>query len=283
MSVLPERPLRVLVVSRSYPSDLLPMLGLWVEHPTRLLAERCDVRVLSVVPWCPPLPSVGPLRQYVRFRSIPRRETRFGVEIERPRFFSGFGRSLYSFESRAQDVATRRTVERLVSEAPFDLVHAHMIYPEGAVAHLISERYGVPFVVTEHAPWTERWFERRAVRRAALGAAEAAAQLLAVSTSVRDTIVSYTRDSTRVRVVPIGVDPETFRATGGPRAPRSDPVRGLDQLQQGRGCPASRPRGPARARRACPAPASRRCSVPPHAAPGGADPRSRGVARVGSS
>jgi teichuronic acid biosynthesis glycosyltransferase TuaC len=202
--------LRVLVLSRSYPSDLLPTLGLWVERPTVLLAESCDVRVVSAVPWWPPLPGVGPLRQYARFRGIPRHEVRDGVEIVRPRFLAGLGRSLYTFEARATYHGIRGTVDRMRERFPFDLIHAHMIYPEGAISHRLARRYGVPFVVTEHAPWTEQWFAHSAVRREALAAARAAASLLPVSTSVRDTIASYTGDPKRLRVIPVGVDPEAF-------------------------------------------------------------------------
>jgi glycosyltransferase involved in cell wall biosynthesis len=146
------------------------MLGLWVERPTQLLAERCEVRVVSAVPWCPPLPAVGPLRQYVRFRRVPRRETRSGIQVEHPRFLAGPARSLYFLDSRSQELGMRRAVDRFSSSFPFDLIHAHMIYPEGAVAHRLSRRYGVPFVVSEHAPWTDEWFASRRVRREALGA-----------------------------------------------------------------------------------------------------------------
>lgn len=202
---------RVLVVSRSYPSDLLPILGLWVERPTQLLAEYCDVRVLSLVPWCPPLPAVGPLRQYVRFRRIPRHERRAGIEVERPRFLAGPGRSLHPLEVMAQERGARRSVEQMRAEFSFDLIHAHMIHPEGAVAHRLSQRYGVPFVVSEHAPWTTEWFRSRRVRNEALAAAHAAAALLPVSSSVRETMRSFGVEGDRVRVVPVGVDGQLFR------------------------------------------------------------------------
>ena len=202
---------RVLVVSRSYPSDLLPILGLWVERPTQLLAECCDVRVLSPVPWCPPLPAVGPLRQYVRFRQIPRSERRAGIDVERPRFLAGPGRSLHRLEVLAQERGARRSVERMRATFPFDLIHAHMIHPEGAVAHRLSQRYGVPFVVSEHAPWTTEWFRSRRVRNEALAAARAAAALLPVSSSVRETMRSFGIEGNRVRVVPVGVDGQVFR------------------------------------------------------------------------
>ena len=213
----------MLVLSRSYPSDVLPTLGLWVERPTQLLSKRCDVRVVAPSPWFPPLPSIGPLRQFARFRSVPRREVRSGIEIERPRFVAGPGLSLYRFEARAQELGMRRTIERLRSAFPFDLVHAHMIYPEGAVAHRLSRRYGVPFVVSEHAPWTEEWFASSRVRREALDAAGAASSLLAVSASVRETMAAYGVDPDRVTVVPVGVDGDVF-PIGSSEARRSDQI-----------------------------------------------------------
>ena len=114
-----------------------------------------------------------------------------------------------------------RAVARLRSSFPFDLVHAHMVYPEGAVARRLSRRYGVPFVLTEHAPWSETWFASSAVRREALAAGHAAASVLAVSTSVKETVASYGIESSKVQVVPVGVDSERFVLDDAePREPR---------------------------------------------------------------
>ena len=88
-----ERALRVLMLSRSYPSDVFPNPGLWVERPTALLNEREGSRCGSSrrSRTVPPLPPLGPLHQYTRFRGIAKREVRNGVEIIRPRFAAGPG------------------------------------------------------------------------------------------------------------------------------------------------------------------------------------------------
>lgn len=203
----------MLVLARSYPSDVFPTLGLWVEQPTVRLAEDCDVRVVSPVPWCPPLPELGPLRQYTRFRRLPAEEIRRGVQILRPRFAVGPGTTLYPFEARAYAAGVERTVRRLRRTFPFDLVHAHMIYPDGVVAHRIAQRYGVPFVVTEHAPW-DGWLDRPGVARQAVPAARAAASVLPVSTSVERSIRRYAGDSVQTEVIPVGVDTALFVPSG---------------------------------------------------------------------
>lgn len=214
---------RVLVVSRAYPSAAFPALGLWVERPTELLAADYDVHVLNPVQYCPPFPRIGRLRHYTRFRDVPRRDVRGSVTVLRPRFLAGPGLSLYRHEGRLGYLASRRAVDRLRRAFPFDLVHAHFVYPEGEIAARLSERYGVPLVVTEHAPWTAARLRPESVRRAALMAAARAHALLAVSTSVRDSIVSFTGAPERIHVVPVGVDPQRF-------APVADEQRRNDQL-----------------------------------------------------
>ena len=98
---LTER-LRVLVLARSYPSAVLPGLGLWTEDPTVRLADQFDVQVVAPVPWCPaacPCWAVSSsTRASVACRSSDRRS---GIEVVRPRFVVGLGTTLYPFEARA--------------------------------------------------------------------------------------------------------------------------------------------------------------------------------------
>ena len=204
------RRLRVLTLARSFPSGVFPELGLWTERPTQRISESCDVQVISPVPYCPPLPQRGPLRQYARFRQVHRDESRGEVRVRRPRFFVGPGSSLYRFEARAYALGIRRTAERIHADTPIDLIHAHFIYPDGVAGHELAQRWNIPLVITEHAPWTG-WLDRPGVRGPALMAARDAARLIAVSSYVRDSIVAYTGDPDRVVVIPNGVDPTMYR------------------------------------------------------------------------
>jgi teichuronic acid biosynthesis glycosyltransferase TuaC len=205
------------MLSRSYPSDVFPNAGLWVERPTALLNERegFEVCVVSPQPYCPPFPNAGALRQYARFRSIPRREVRNGVEVLRPRFPTGPGRSTYVFESRAYQFGIHGTVDRLRKRFSFDLIHAHFVYPEGAAAHRLSRRYGIPFVISEHAPWTREWFARRTVRLKSVAAGRAAGELMAVSEYIRRSIHDWGEDVATTSIVPEGVDGRMFRPIDG--------------------------------------------------------------------
>src|SRR5206468_4173020 len=78
----------------------------------------------------------------------------------------------------------------------------------GVVARSLARRYGVPFVVTDQAPWYP-WLEDPRIRRQALPAARESAALVCVSRWLRETIHRYLPDAP-VRVIPNGVDPGEF-------------------------------------------------------------------------
>ena len=214
---------RVLVLARSFPSPLFPTLGLWTARPTAALADGHAMTVVSPVPYCPPLPKTAATEKYLRFRRIPAASTWHGVPVHHPRLLTGPGTSLYAFEARAYEKAVTAYLRSAGEGFPFDLVHAHFSYPDGAAARRIAERFSVPFVVTEHAPWTPQWMKRVGVRREAVDTVRAAARVVAVSTAVRTTIHEWTDSSVEVDVIPVGVDAEDFPM-------RTQPARGNQLL-----------------------------------------------------
>lgn len=200
--------LNVLILSRSYPNDRLPLLGLWVKRLADHCAPQCRMTVIAPVPYCPP--GLGASR-VAEFRRIARRRRDGQVRVFHPRFLVGPGRALYPSEALAYYLGVRALADRLHRRRPFDVIHGHFTYPDGVVAARLAQRYGVPVVITEHAPWRPNWMDvSRVVRRQAVWAARRAAVHLAVSRSVRTTIAEFTGTDERIRVVPIGVDASVF-------------------------------------------------------------------------
>jgi teichuronic acid biosynthesis glycosyltransferase TuaC len=210
----PRRPLRVLVLARSYPNTLFPGLGLWVQRLVRECAKTCMATVISPVPYCPPMLK---LAEYARFRDIPPQRSEDGTQIFHPRFVVAPGRSAYTTEAVMYYLGVRASVDRLFRQDGFDLIHAHFTYPDGVVAARLGARYGVPVIATEHAPWRPNWMDAsKIVCRQAVWAAQRLRFHIAVSRSVRTTISEFTGTTERIRVIPIGVDGRLFcpSATG---------------------------------------------------------------------
>jgi teichuronic acid biosynthesis glycosyltransferase TuaC len=200
------------------------------------LAKHCEIKVIAPTPYCPPLPG---LQAFTRFRSVERALNVGEVEVLHPRFLTGPAYTTYNIESSVYYWSIRGYVDRLREQFPFDLIHANFGYPDGVVAAKLSERYKVPFVITEHASWVP-WMENYPkARRHAVWAARRCSFHIAVSCFARKTIVRFTGESEKLRVVPNGVDAEVF--TPYMNGERADPdqilyvgfmrhVKGIDVL-----------------------------------------------------
>jgi glycosyltransferase involved in cell wall biosynthesis len=101
-------------------------------------------------------------------------------------------------------------VEKLHGESPFDLIHAHFVYPDGVAAVRLGKELRIPVAITEHARW-KPWMDHfPTVRVQAVAASQDCALHMPVSRFVRDTIVEYTGKSENMFVIPIGVDCSVF-------------------------------------------------------------------------
>ena len=198
---------KVLVLSRNYPNDVTPILGLWVEGLVRHVSKIREIKVVAPTPYCPPLPG---LNEFTKFRSIKRRQNVEGVEVFHPRFLTGPGYSTYNLESSLYFWSISRQVERLYKEFPFDVIHAYFGYPDGVVAARLAAKYNIPFIITEQASWIPWMNNYPRVRRQAVWAANRCAYHVAVSSFTKKTIAHFTGDSEKLRVVPNGVDGDVF-------------------------------------------------------------------------
>jgi teichuronic acid biosynthesis glycosyltransferase TuaC len=202
---------RVLVLARNYPNDALPRLGLWTQRLVQCSASSAEVKVVAPVPYLPPLPRIGPLVDFARYARVRRRRLDGDVEVLHPALLTGPGYTLHNIESVTYALAALPTVHRLRRRFAFDLIHAHFGYPDGVVACALGRKYRVPVVMTEHAPWLP-WMQRYPlVRHQAVWAAKSCAAHIAVSRSLRETIVQVSGDSTKVHVIPNVVDGTIFR------------------------------------------------------------------------
>ncbi len=198
---------RVLFLSKTFPNKVFDVLGLWVENLVLHSVSFCEPKVISPVQYCPPLRLPD---YYSRLRSIPLHCSRDGVEVFHPRYLVGPGYTLRSVEWATYYLAVRRQADQLRREFPFDLIHGHFSYPDGCAAVRLGRRFNVPVIITEHVPWGA-WMDNSAmVLRQAIRAVRECTLLVAVSASVRDSILRVVSAPERMRVIPNAVDGTIF-------------------------------------------------------------------------
>ena len=238
LRVTADKP-RVLVLSRSYPNNVMELLGLWVQAQVRHLARTHEIKVVSPVPYCPPLPGLP--ENYARFRRVLKSRLDGTIEVFHPRMLVGPGYSTHSIEWRLYLASVSPLVKRIQQRFPVDLIHAHFTYPDGAVAVELGRRYGVPVVITEQNPWGSWLNKYPSVRQKSIWTAEHSTRHIAISQAVRRTIEEFAGTLNHLVVIPDGVNQDEF--TLGPPGQERDPnqilfvgairpVKGVDVLIQ---------------------------------------------------
>jgi glycosyltransferase involved in cell wall biosynthesis len=216
---------------------VMDLLGLWVKELVRESTCHCELKVVSPVPYCPPIPGLP--NDYSRFRGVVRSQWEDGVEVFHPRFAAGPGYSTHQIEWLLYYAGIRKTVEQLHRHFQFDLIHAHFTYPDGVVATHLGQRYRKPVVITEQNLWGPWMNKYPGVLKRAIGAARRSTRYIAVSEPVRSTVEQFAGELGDMVVIPNGVDGSVFKLpeAGQPRDSNRvlfvgaiRPVKGVDIL-----------------------------------------------------
>jgi len=199
---------RILTISHLYPSEVDDTAGTFVHQQVCSLRERGhDVRVISPVPWAPP-----GVPRYAAHRAVPRCTRIDGVPVLHPRMFVLPGAKLGPGIVHSALRAIIGPVRRTYRDWPFDLIHAHMLVPDGWAAASAGHAVGVPVIATAHgsADVLQTPGRSPAWRRTVIESITEIDQVIAVSQAVARGVCDLARPRHGVRVIPNGADPAHF-------------------------------------------------------------------------
>lgn len=220
--------MNVFVIPSWYPSNSNPLSGIFTKEQVEAVADLSpDLRMLlslwghddGVVQSRRPATWLPLIRWWWRERrdSIVTREgvsEVFNAKLTwSPRYPFGGIRQLISVNRRNFLLASRHF-------GPIGLIHAHVGYPGGYIASVLSRIFGVPYVITEHMspfPFPALMRQGRPINEISEAFAGASA-VIAVSPSLADRVASL--GYRRPRVIPNMVDERRFH----PGEPRHDKV-----------------------------------------------------------
>ena len=147
LMVQPDSRKPILTISYLFPSDAVPIAGVFIRERIAHVAKYWPVIVISPQPWSPFDGLIRTLKN-PKYRLQPTQSiSKYeGYEVHRPRFFSlpGIGRGM---AAKSMGSAVIRYIRKNIP-LEFALIDSHFVYPEGVAARNISKALCLPYYIT---------------------------------------------------------------------------------------------------------------------------------------
>jgi glycosyltransferase involved in cell wall biosynthesis len=197
--------MKILITSHLFPNQVYPVRGSFVWDQVRFLRRWEEVTVVAPVPWFPRVRGFG---RWSDFQDIPYRERLDGIPVFHPRYVTFPKKWLFSWVGFFYFWMLFRIGRKL----DFDLVHAHVAYPDGFGAALFGMIAKVPLVIMVHGTEIHSTTKRSRLWRAlTVWGLRRADRIIAASRSLKEEVVALGVDPGKVSVIHNGVDVELFR------------------------------------------------------------------------
>lgn len=216
----PTDRLRVLVVSTMFPNPVQPVHAVFVYRRISHVAELADVRVLAPVPWFPFATRL--FKRYRQRQGLPQ-EARIGaLDVRYPRFLS-IPRILKPLDPVFLFLSVWREARRARRAGfDFDLIDAHLAWPDGYGALLLARLLGKPLTLTLRGHDINEFPRFPSRRRQIVAALQGAQRVMSVATALRLEAVALGCPVEKTETVSNGVVADLFM----PR-PRDEARRAL--------------------------------------------------------
>lgn len=212
--------LHVLTLTPFYPFCADEVSGCYVAEPLAQLEAwgvACSVIAVASIYHRGRKPSSTYPAEWVRYVQIP---SNFGL--------SGAGRFLCA--------TLLPKVERLHRNSPIDVIHAHASLPCGHAAVTLSQRFGIPFVVTVHGLDTfnscfQNGMAAKWRKKASERVYERASKVICISDKVRQVLMGGMISASNAGVIYNGVDCSRFAPGHSQAAPSILMVGNLNAIK----------------------------------------------------
>lgn len=211
--------MNVFIIPSWYPSEFSPYTGIFFREQAQLFAKYQPDWVVGISTWGSHeprlwLPVMKPLTSLLRYGSKPVVKKKDSlleancVEFLTPAFT--WTRRIRKGNIEGIIAANEENLNRFMQNySQPDVIHAHVAYPAGYIAQRLSEKYDIPYVITEHmSPFPMPSFKGD-IEELLLPPLRNASRVIAVGKKLSEELASYGISST---IVDNFIDFDNFKA-----------------------------------------------------------------------
>ncbi|MDZ7796613.1 MAG: glycosyltransferase [Candidatus Marinimicrobia bacterium] len=192
----------ITIISNSYPSDEMPVNGIFVRDQADWLSKKFEVKVLSPKPKAPEV--LGLInKKWGLYSRIPEKSLNGNYEIYRPEYLTFPKKIFYVRVGKYFANAVNKAFDKNT-----DIVHVHFAYPGGcAVPELKKDYPDIPVVLTVHG---NDWYynlKDKGIREQIYQNLLFSDRIITVGKGLqRDIIKKYPEFFEKVKVIPNGIN-----------------------------------------------------------------------------
>lgn len=146
--------IKVLVIPTWYPREKKPISGIFFKKQAEGLAKNIDVSILDFE-----LVSIREIKDFLKLKKYEN-YTEKNVKTFRFRKIN-YGFRFDNIVKKIYKKNIYKYFDKVIKETGKpDIIHAHVTFHGGYLAYLLSKRYNIPYVVTEHSSFFEKLVEK---------------------------------------------------------------------------------------------------------------------------
>lgn len=201
--------MRILTFTSLFPNAVDPNLGIFIYQRTAQLAARAgnDVTVVSPVPY---FPAWLKTKRWKAASNLPVRENIGELTVYHPRY-PLLPKISMPVHALSMFLGSLGRCKSLHSQARFDCIDAHFVYPDGLAAVLLGKFLGIPVVVSARGSDINLYPSFRLIRPMIRWTLQESAAAIAVSTALEEKMVELGGAAEKIHVIPNGVDAARFQ------------------------------------------------------------------------
>ena len=200
--------MRLVVVTTYFPNSCDPQRAVFVKNLVTAIEKKCEVTVVSPVPFAPP---IGFRKDWSCLARVERQEIIDRIEILHPRYIVIPKLELFSGGSYMLSIV-RPLWELKQKIGKSMVVHAHCAYPDGVGVAIAAKLLRVPYIISAHGSDINVSVKTRTLRWQIRWALRNAAAVIGVSSAICKRIAELA-DKQLERLVHVpcaGYDPQQF-------------------------------------------------------------------------
>lgn len=187
-----------------FPNNNLPTYGIFVKNRMQALSEHAELSIVSPIPYCP---LVDRMARYAHRNGVTPYEKIGSMDVHHPRHFS-----IPKILKPLDGIFYYRSLDRFVRRRgeKFDLIDAHLAYPDGYAAVMLGEKLKIPVTITlrGHDIFELPQYPLRS--RQVIWALKKADKVFSVCQALKDGAVKLGVPAEKISVRPNGVFSDLF-------------------------------------------------------------------------